>query len=210
MIGKTACWKLLLMILLLTACDVGHAQVVREQRVVVVINEVQASNDGTIRDPQGQYEDWIELYNAGQSAVDVGGCYLTDDLARPTKWQIPTGNAAATTIPVGGYLLIWADGDVDDAGLHASFRLGSQGEEVGLFASDGAELIDSLSYGSLYTDVSYGRYPDGGSDLRVLAVPSPGAANQLIYEGVVAPPQFDVTSRVCTGPITVTLTTETP
>ncbi len=209
MMDRTARLTLLLMILLPAACDTSLAQVVREPPMSVVINEVLASNGGTGRDPQRQYEDWIELYNSGKFAADVGGCYLTDDLARPTKWQIPTGNAAATTIPPGGYLLIWADGDLSDSGLHAGFRLSDEGEEVGLFASDGVELIDSLWYGPLDTDVSYGRYPDGSSELRMMAVPTPGAMNEMVYEGIVGAPQFDVTSRVCTGPITVMLTSAT-
>ena len=70
-------------------------------------------------------------------------------------------------------------------------------------------MIDSLSFGQQQVDVSYGRYPDGGADLRLLTYPTPGAANVIIYEGIVEPPQFDVKSRVCTAPITVTLTTAT-
>ena len=209
MMGRTACFGLLLATVLLGVCDRGHAQPVREQPVSVAINELMASNAGDIRDPQWQYEDWIELYNAGASAVDVGGYYLTDDLARPTKWQIPTGDPAATTILSHGYLLIWADGDIDDSGLHAGFRLSDEGEEVGLFAPDGVKLIDSLSYGPQYTDVSFGRLPDGGSDLRMLTIPTPGGPNFMIHEGIVEPPQFSVKGRVCTGPITVTLTTAT-
>lgn len=211
MMSRTARLRLLLTLLLIlpfVICDLCLAQVVREPPMSVVVNEVLASNGGTIRDPQRQYEDWIELHNHGRFAVDVSGCYLTDDPARPTKWQIPAGSAAVTTIAPGGYLLIWADGDLSDSGLHAGFRLSDEGEEVSLFAPDGATLLDSLSYGSLITDVSYGRYPDGGSDLRVMD-PTPGATNGVVYEGIAEPPQFDVTSRVCTGPITVTLTTAT-
>jgi hypothetical protein len=190
-------------------CGTSHAQAAREVRVSVVINEVLASNSADIRDPQWQYEDWIELYNPGLSPVDVGGCYLTDDLARPTKWQIPMGNPAATTIVSRGHLLIWADGDIADSGLHAGFRLSSQGEEIGLFASDGMTMLDSLSFGPQQTDVSYGRYPDGGADLRLFGYPTAGWSNILIYEGVVSPPQFDVKSRVCTDPVAVTLATAT-
>ena len=69
----------------------------------VVINEFMASNSGTVQDPQGQYDDWIELYNPTDGAIDVGGLYLTDDLANPTQWRIPTGNPAATTLPAHGY-----------------------------------------------------------------------------------------------------------
>ena len=65
----------------------------------VVVNEILASNTLDLADPQGEHDDWIELYNTGTVAVDVGGCYLTDDLSRPTRWQIPTDTPGATTIP---------------------------------------------------------------------------------------------------------------
>jgi hypothetical protein len=54
------------------------------------INEFMADNDSTIQDPDGSgYPDWVELYNAGPNAVDLGGMYLTDDMNDPTKWMIP-------------------------------------------------------------------------------------------------------------------------
>jgi hypothetical protein len=54
------------------------------------INEFMADNDDTIQDPDGSgYPDWIELYNAGPNAIDLGGMYLTDDMNDPTKWMIP-------------------------------------------------------------------------------------------------------------------------
>ncbi len=207
--GRMARFGLLPVFLLLCVAGQGHAQAVRELPVSVVINEVLASNRSGIRDAQWQREDWIELYNRGASAVDLGGYYLTDDLSRPTKWQIPMGNPAATTIAAHGYLLIWADGDISDPGLHAGFRLSDEGEEVGLFASDGMKMIDSISFGPQLADVSYGRYPDGSSDLRLMTFPTPASMNIVIDEGIVEPPRFDVKSRVCTGPVTVTLTTAT-
>ena len=55
----------------------------------VVINEVMASNVASFADPQGDFDDWIELYNAGDGPVNVGGMYLSDDPEVPTMWQIP-------------------------------------------------------------------------------------------------------------------------
>jgi len=209
MMRKTIGLGLLLMSFLPGVCGTSQAQGIPETPTSVVINEVLASNTADLRDPQWQYEDWIELYNRGTSPIDLGGCYLTDDLARPTKWQFPLGDPAVTTIPAGGHLLVWADGDIADSGLHASFHLSSQGEVIGLFAADGMTMLDSLSFGPQEANVSYGRYPDGGSDLRLFGYPTAGWTNLLIYEGVVSPPQFDVKSRICAGPITVTLTTST-
>ena len=134
--------------------------------IPLVINEFMASNDSIIQDPQGQYEDWVEIYNYGTGAIDLAGMYLTDDSSEPMKWQIPGGNSAATTIPAGGYLLIWADNDIDDEGLHSNFKLSADGEEIELFDSDGVTLIDSVEYHDQFTDMSYTRFPDAGSGNR--------------------------------------------
>src|SRR4030042_1892773 len=104
----------------------------------LVINELMASNSTTNQDPQGQYDDWIEIHNYGLDAIDIGGMYLTDSLSAPAKWRIPSSNSALTTIPAGGYLLIWADNDTTAAGLQANLQLDAAGEEIGLFDSGGA------------------------------------------------------------------------
>ena len=118
------------------------ASAVAQQGNQVYLNEFLASNGAVLADAQGQYDDWIELYNAGPSAVDIGGMFLTDDIDEPVRWQIPNDRPDLTAIPAGGYVLVWADGDTDDAGLHASFKLSSDGEEIALFDTDGVTLID--------------------------------------------------------------------
>ncbi len=133
--------------------------------VPVVINEVLASNGHTLADPQGEYDDWIELYNQSSAPVNLGGMYLTDDPAEPAKWQFPKNAPAQTTIPAHGYLLVWADGEVGDSGLHASFNLSASGESVALFDRDGLTLIDSVDFEAQRTDISYGRFPDGAEIL---------------------------------------------
>jgi len=87
---------------------------------MLVIKEFMASNSSSIQDPQGQYDDWIEIYNCGTRAVNIGGMYLTDNLSVPTKRRIPDGIPAATTISPQGFLLTWADNDTTDTGLHAN------------------------------------------------------------------------------------------
>ena len=126
--------QLLILALMLITHSIGSANAAE---IPLVINELMASNDTIIRDPQGQYDDWIEIYNYGTDAIDLGGMYLTDNLSAPTKWQFPANNSTLTTIPAGGYLLVWADNDTADYGLHANFKLDAGGEEIGLFDSDG-------------------------------------------------------------------------
>jgi hypothetical protein len=179
-------------------------------RAAVVINEIMASNATSFADPQGDFDDWIELYNAGDTPVDVGGMYLTDDPAEPTKWQIPLGRSNATTIAPHGYLIVWADGEAGDAGLHASFRLDAGGEAVYLFDHDGLTQIDAVVFDDQTVDVSYGRYPDGGDTWRFSAQPTPGRPNDEGYLDEVAPLRFSHERGFYTTPFNLTITTATP
>ena len=135
------------------------------------INEFMADNDNIISDPQGDYDDWIEIYNPIDADIDLEGFFLTDDLADPEQWAFPD-----TFIEAGGFLLIWADDDSGDAGLHTNFKLGASGEEIGLYSSSG-EIIDTIIFGEQTTDISYGRMPDGEGTWQFFDVPTPGESN---------------------------------
>ncbi|MBI5385163.1 MAG: lamin tail domain-containing protein [Verrucomicrobia bacterium] len=130
--------------------------------VPVAINEWMASNTRSLVDPAtGRYEDWFELFNFGSSAVDLSGCYLTDDLSAKTKWRIPD----ATVLAPRGFLMCWADNDatgtntMGDA-LHVNFQLSRRGDEIGLFSREGLQ-IDAVIFGDQASDISQGRFPDG-------------------------------------------------
>jgi len=143
---------------------------------VLFINEFMADNETTIEDPDdaGAFEDWIEIYNPNESAIDMSGLFMTDDLTEPGMWVFQEG----VTIAAGGYLLVWADDDAEQGPTHTTFKLGGSGEEIGLFATDGSTLIDSIVFGAQETDVSYGRLPDGGDDWQSFYSPTPGTANE--------------------------------
>ncbi|MBU1706783.1 lamin tail domain-containing protein, partial [bacterium] len=135
------------------------------------INEFMADNDNIIADPQGDYDDWIEIYNPVDMNVDLGGFFLTDDLSDPQQWAFPD-----TFIEAGGFLLVWADDDEGDEGLHTNFKLGADGEAIGLYQPSG-EGIDSIVFGEQTTDISYGRLPDGGETWQFFDMPTPGSMN---------------------------------
>ena len=78
----------------------------------VRINEILAVNQGYGTDPQGDAEDWIELANAGNVTLDLGGYYLSDDPENPQKWQFPVDQPSLTRLPARGHLLVWADSDI--------------------------------------------------------------------------------------------------
>lgn len=125
----------------------------------VVINELMADNDNTALDPAGDYDDWIELYNNSADPIDIGGWYLSDDEGDPTQWVIPEG----TVITGHGYLIVWADEDDDQEGLHANFKLSASGETLLLVTADGG-IADQVTFGEQETDVSYARIPNGTGD----------------------------------------------
>ena len=144
----------------------------------LVINEFMADNVSTTNDPQGQSADWIEIYNTGGTPVDIGGMYITDDLTDTTKYRIPTTNSSLTTVSAGGHLLLWADNDSEDGILHLEIKLDANGEEIGLFDTDGVTEIDSIVFGPQAEDASFGRYPDGAVNWYAMSDPTPDAVNQ--------------------------------
>ena len=156
----------------LTGCDMDLADPAGRPAVgPVVINEILASNDAVLADPDhGDFADWVELYNTGDTDQDIGGWSIGDSGA---EWTFPAG----TVVPAGGWLLVWCD-DRDEAGaaLHTNFKLGASGDEVVLRDGDGTQR-DFHAFGAQQTDVSEGRDPDGGSTWTTFAVPTPGAAN---------------------------------
>ncbi len=192
----------------------------------IVINEFMASNTGAIVDPDNQQTaDWIELYNKGNSLVDLSGYHLTDNLKKTTKWEIPAG----TQLAANGYLVFWAD--TTNSGLHTNFALSASGEQIGLSDKSGV-LIDSVQYGvqdnalSNYgagaidvvdttllgipdANISMGRKPDGSNDWLLFTSSTPGAPNNTIgYSDIVkSDPSFSIPGGVYNTPASVEIKT---
>ncbi len=139
----------------------------------VVINEFMATQD-LFTDPAGEVEDWIELRNNTESALDLGGVYMTDNPSNLKQWAFPAG----TQIPADGYLIIWADEDLDQEGLHAGFKLSSGGERIILSNPDLA-VVDSTTFGAQTLNVAMARIPDGTGPFLATTGPTPGAENSL-------------------------------
>jgi len=127
----------------------------------VVINEVVASNDSTsgIVDPSGEADDWIELYNNTDEAISLSNMYLSDSKTDLKKWKFPVG----TIIEPFQYLIVWADRDEEQDGVHTSFKLNKAGDELRL-SNDEGTIVDSMSYTELETNVAYARVPNGTGD----------------------------------------------
>jgi hypothetical protein len=128
----------------------------------IVLNEIQARNNLTQPDQNGEYDDWIELYNNSSVTVDLSSYFLSDKGSQLDRWQFPAG----TTIAPDEYLIVWADADTFQGGLHANFKLSGGGESV--YLSDGTTILDKIKYVYFNTDTSYGRYPNGTGPLTLL------------------------------------------
>lgn len=143
--------------------------------VGVVINEFMPANASTVTDENGLFSDWVELYNTTDTAVDLSGFGLSDDLKRPMRWAFPSG----TTIPAKGYFVVFLSGagsaELSEE-LHASFSLRAYKEDV-VFTSPRGNIVDSHSYANAESDVAFARSPDGTGDFVQTSEPTPGYPN---------------------------------
>ncbi len=128
----------------------------------VVISEFMAANDETLIDGDGEYSDWIELYNTSSNSVDLTGWYLSDDTNNLTQWVFPSKSIAADE-----FLVVFASGQetvdyTDSLGyLHTTFKLSASGESVLLTQSDGTTIEHSfVDYPEQDDDISYGLAQD--------------------------------------------------
>ncbi len=152
----------------------------------LVINEFMCSNN-TIPVPgvEGDFPDWIEIYNTGDSPIDMAGWYFTDNLDDTLQYQLPADQPNLTTVPGKGYVLIICDGIGE--GLHSNFKLSGSGESIGI-SKDGGSYEQEITYGDGLTvpnppsDNSAGPEIDGGANWMIFTPgtalpPTPGASN---------------------------------
>jgi hypothetical protein len=143
------------------------------------INEFMAFNSSCCPDDDSgtnEFDDWIEIYNSSDQAIDIGGMYLSDDKTNPFNSRLPLDNPSATTIPAKGFIIVWADGSRGQGPLHLDFSLSNAGEDVALFYKDG-RLIDSITFGAQTENQSMGRSVDGAGSWVNFGSPTPGASN---------------------------------
>lgn len=125
----------------------------------VVINEILPKNSQNGSDQDGEFDDWIELYNPANVEQDISGYYLSDSKKDPTKWQFPEG----TIIGKNGYLIVWCDEDSLQAGLHTNYKLSADGENVVLLDPD-KQVIELVEYPATVVEQSWARKPNGTGD----------------------------------------------
>ena len=155
----------------------------------VRINEVSAANSIFVNE-YFKHNDWVELYNTTDQPINVEGMYLSDNLAKPKKYQISKGETMAETIiPAHGYLVVWCDKLNPVSQLHADFKLDADGGDVILTAAD-ESWCDQITYTPHQGNESVGRYPDGNADVFAMNIPTIAKPNILSsYLTVVEQPQ---------------------
>lgn len=140
----------------------------------LVLNELMSANDTTFLDEDGDFSDWVEIYNPTSSPVDLENYSLSDGFSNVDKWSFPS-----VSIPANGFLVVFLSGKnraVAGNELHANFKLKSTGEYLILSNSSGS-IIDHFLPVSLDKDYSYGRLPDGSNNAEYLTLSTPNATN---------------------------------
>lgn len=167
----------------------------------VVINEVMASNEAAVADQDGEFEDWIELYNNSADAIDLSGWHLSDNYSNLAKYTFPDG----TNIPGNGYLIVWADEDGSQSGLHANFKLSAGGETLYLLDSD-LRIGQEVEFGQQQTDLGYARVPNGTGDF-VIQTHTFNANNEsgvnAVGEDIASQQKLEIFPNPASGQVTV-------
>ena len=148
---------ILVTLALVLLSNVGFSQ----NATALRINEVLVTNLNDFQDDFGQQEAWVEIFNTSYATVNIGGCYLTDDINQPTKYFIPKGDVL-TSIAPRQHILFWVDSLGFRGTFHVNFKFKkNEPNFIALFDSNGRTLIDSMTIPVLPTDVSYGLMEDG-------------------------------------------------
>lgn len=142
----------------------------------LLINELMSRNDTTTADDLGEFDDWCELYNAGETAINLAGKFLTDNTAEPDKFPLPSEILAP-----GDWILYWLDNDPEQGPGHAPFKLSGSGESLALYESSSTpgewQLLDLIEFGASDPDISLGRITDGDPQWVWFSAPTPDGSN---------------------------------
>jgi len=145
------------------------------------INEILVSNTYTQIDDDGEYSDYIEIYNGYKRKINLSGYHLSDSEFNTDKWTFPN-----ITINSGEYLLVYASGkdkcNLEERVCHTNFKLSSNGETV-TFTDKNNNIINKFIYSETSNDISYGY---NSRKYSYLNSPTPGSRNsdKLKYQKI--------------------------
>ena len=175
----------------------------------IVVNELMSSNSYTIADEDRDYLDWFELFNASQSPIDLNGFGISNDSLVPFKWMMPE-----IILQPQDYILIFASNKnrtgIASGFLHTNFKLSAEGGSIIINDPQG-NTVDQVNFGSITSDISYGRYPDGSNSWFLFSDPTPDSGNSSQgYYGITDEPSASVQGGFYSGMVSVNLTAGSP
>ncbi|MCP9754168.1 hypothetical protein EGI26_03190 [Lacihabitans sp. CCS-44] len=176
----------------------------------IVVNEIMASNSSIIKDNSGAYSDWIEIYNAGNSIVDLNNYFLSDNPEKVDKFQLKS-NSGNLQINPKGFLILWCSGFPSRGENHVSFSLSSDNETI-ILSNPELKIINQVDFKNQRKDIAYGRTVDAGTDLKYFQEPSPNKTNKGIatYLGALSTPIFSKKGGFYDNAFTLNITHEDP
>jgi len=154
----------------------------------VVISELMAGSQCVLADKEGEFTDWVELYNTTDHTIDLTGWFLSDDPHHVDKWSFPS-----LTVEAGARIVIFCSGkgNCPSGEIHTDFSLSSGGESLILSAYVG-NTVDAVSYGEAEEGTAF-IFPEGTQTQH----PTPGFSND--GEGY----EMFCDSRGSTGPLAI-------
>ena len=175
--------------------------------VTVVISEFMATNDSQLQDLEGEYRDWVELYNYGSEPVELSDLFLTDSRKKMKKWRLPD-----RVLPGGEYVIIWESRE------GSAIRLNRKGDYLGLVDAEGQRILHDFGkrYPKQIQNISFGLFGSWkpGKPLSAfsgfLQVPTPKRKNSNALRGVVESVSLSEKRGFHESGFRLELTTKTP
>ena len=175
----------------------------------IIINEVMASNVGSVMSPAFNFDGWIELYNPSGQAFDLKGMILSDGYGN--RWEMPNDIG---DVPAKGFKVVWLGSHDITLGpdaiavgqKQAPFKLDCDGGTITLSDTDGT-TITTLTYPEAKSRTSWARTTDGGNDWSWTAYPTPGSTNatSVFATKRLDPPEVSLGSQLFTERLSISV-----
>ena len=131
-------------------------------------NEIVSDNQGVFVDELGEADDYVELTNVGEEAVDLSDFTIIDSSG---EHRLPPGR-----VEPGGVVLLFADDAPEQGPHHLPFKVSASGETLTLLARDGT-AIDRVVVPPLAQHHAFQRLPDGSGEFEDCGWATPGRLN---------------------------------
>lgn len=164
-----------------------------------------ALNDTTLADEDGDFTDWIELYNTSDIPVNLKNWSLTDDKYNPVKWLFPE-----IILQPKLHLLIFAsskDRTNTTKQLHTNFNLKGSGEYLALLNPEGVVVSEFSPYPAQQNGYSYGYYENNYTEF---SDPTPGEDNSYSTGILLPEPVFSINHGFYNVPFQLELSSLVP